>query len=193
MLIKQPARQHKRMSLPAAWSLRATARKSQRISYVKTCQSDACPADMPRCRARLMGRRLAPSARHPRCTLIDARRMPGALSGPAIAHATISGLRNKQAEICCWGFRVAGGRAGAEPAAAPAAAGPISLERLVVCLASLGGVAEAQLTLRRHMPAQVLHTACCRKLLGVRCLQGALAETQLALRHHMPAHVISKH
>ena len=56
---------------------------------------------------------------------------------------------------------MAGGRAGSEPAAAPAVAGPISLERLVVCLASLGGIAEAQLTLRRHMPAQVLPTGQC--------------------------------
>ncbi|KAK9837523.1 hypothetical protein WJX81_008555 [Elliptochloris bilobata] len=50
---------------------------------------------------------------------------------------------------------LASGRAGSEPAEAPAAAGSISLEHLVVCLASLGGIAEAQLTLRRHMPAQI--------------------------------------
>lgn len=50
--------------------------------------------------------------------------------------------------------RLAGGKNG-DAAPAPGGAGSVSLDRLVACLASLGGVAEAQLTLRRHMPAQV--------------------------------------
>ncbi len=49
--------------------------------------------------------------------------------------------------------RLAGGKSG--DAVAAGGAGSVSLDRLVACLASLGGVAEAQLTLRRHMPAQV--------------------------------------
>jgi hypothetical protein len=34
---------------------------------------------------------------------------------------------------------------------------PLPMAKLVDCLVKLGGIAEAQLTLRRHMPIQVLH------------------------------------
>lgn len=37
-------------------------------------------------------------------------------------------------------------------------AGPLPLAKLVECLQKLGGVGEAQLTFRRHMPTQVSHT-----------------------------------
>ena len=43
---------------------------------------------------------------------------------------------------------------------------PLPMAKLVDCLVKLGGIAEAQLTLRRHMPTQVLcmHAHACLSL-----------------------------
>lgn len=38
-------------------------------------------------------------------------------------------------------------------------AGPLPLAKLVECLQKLGGVGEAQLTFKRHMPTQASHRA----------------------------------
>jgi hypothetical protein len=37
----------------------------------------------------------------------------------------------------------------------------LPVAKLVDCLVKLGGIAEAQLTLRRHMPTQVSHQSNC--------------------------------
>ena len=75
---------------------------------------------------------------------------PDGCKGSPLPLAACQPLTCRHRHAC----RTASFRLGGNAPEAPKLPAPLPLVKLVDCLVKLGGIAEAQLTLRRHMPTQ---------------------------------------